>query len=409
MRDALKSNPDPGPSLTRWRAETPGCTERIHLNNAGAALMPAPVHAAITAHLDRELRLGGYEAADAAEDDLARTYDALGALVGAGARNIAVAASATHAFAAALSAFDWQAGDRILTSTDDYVSNQLMYLSLQRRLGVEVVRCADAPDGGVDLAAWERLLGSKVFKLAALTWIPTNGGLIQPAAEVGARCRAAGVPFLLDACQAVGQLEVDLPTLGCDYLSTTARKFLRGPRGIGFLAVSDDALAAGAHPLLVDMRGARWVAADDFTVVDDARRFESWELPYALVLGMGAAARYAREVGVVGAAARAHALARLARERFGAIPGVRSLDHGAQLSAIATFTVEGRVARDLVLSLRAQGINTSAQARGDALIDLDRKGAATLLRVSPHYYNTEDEIDRAAASLAALLRTARAS
>jgi selenocysteine lyase/cysteine desulfurase len=395
--------------LAKWRAETPGCADRVHLNNAGAALMPAPVHAAITAHLDRELMLGGYEAADATADELAAVYDELGTLVGARARNIAIVASATHAFAAALSAFDWKPGDRILTSSDDYVSNQLMYLSLQRRLGVEVVRCADAPEGGVDLASWERLLSSRVFKLAALTWIPTNGGLIQPAAEVGALCRAAGVPYLLDACQAVGQLEVDVAALQCDYLSTTARKFLRGPRGIGFLVVSDEALADGAHPLLVDMRGARWTAADAYALVDDAKRFEAWEFPYALVLGMGAAARYAREVGIAAASTRAQALARMARARFTAIPGVRGLDHGAHLSAITTYTVQGHVARDLVLALRAQGINTSAQSRGDALIDLDRKGAETLLRVSPHYYNTEEEIERAARTFEALLRSSRAS
>lgn len=371
--------------------------------------MPVSVHAAITAHLDRELSLGGYEAADAAADDLSGVYAELGALVGANARNIAVVASATHAFAGALSAFDWKPGDRILTSSDDYVSNQLMYLSLQRRRGVEVVRCADAPEGGVDLVAWERLLASRVFRLAALTWIPTNGGLIQPAAQVGALCRAAGVPYLLDACQAVGQLDVDVAALHCDYLATTARKFLRGPRGIGFLVVSDEAIADGAHPLMVDMRGARWTEADAFALVADAKRFEAWEFPYALVLGLGAAARYARTVGIATASARAHALARVARERFTAIPGVRGLDHGAHLSAITTFTVEGRVARDLVLMLRAQGINTSAQSRGDALIDLDRKGAETLLRVSPHYYNTAEEIARAADALEAMLRSTRAS
>lgn len=405
VHDALKSNGLAPALLAQWRDDTPGCADRIHLNNAGAALMPAPVHRAITAHLERELHLGGYEAADAAATEIAAVYDACAALVGARTRNIAIAASATHAFAAALAAFDWRPGDRILTSSDDYVSNQLMYLSLQRRQGVEFVRCPDAAEGGVDVAAWARLLHDGPFRLAALTWIPTNGGLIQPAEEVGALCRAAGVPYLLDACQAVGQLPVDLGALHCDYLSTTARKFLRGPRGIGFLAVSDAALARGDHPLLVDMRGARWVAADEHTLVDDARRFESWEFPYALVLGMGAAARYAREVGIATAAARSHALAAFARERFTAIPGVRGLDHGARLSAITTYTIDGRVARDVVLALRAQGINTSAQSREDALIDLDRKRAATLLRVSPHYYNTEDEIERAARVLEVLLRS----
>ena len=390
--------------LAQWRADTPGAAHRIHLNNAGAALVPSPVQATIVAHLERELDLGGYEAADAAAEAIAQSYADVGALVGTAARNIAVVASATHAFALALSAFDFAPGDVILTSTDDYVSNQLMYLSLQARRGVRLVRCPDAPEGGVDLEAWTRLLETERPRLAALTWIPTNSGLVQPAAEVGARCHAAGVPYLLDACQAVGQLPVDLAALRCDYLSTTARKFLRGPRGIGFLAVSDAALARGDHPLLVDMRGARWTGPDAYALVDDARRFEAWEFPYALVLGLGAAARYAHDVGIDVAAARAHALGARVRARFGAIPGVRVLDHGAQLSAIATFTVAGQVARELVLRLRPLGVNTSAQTVGDAVIDLARKRADTLLRVSPHYYNTEDEIERAAAALESLLR-----
>ena len=400
----LKSTPPDPALLAQWRADTPGAAHRIHLNNAGAALVPSPVQATIVAHLERELDLGGYEAADAAAEAIAQSYADVGALVGTAARNIAVVASATHAFALALSAFDFAPGDVILTSTDDYVSNQLMYLSLQARRGVRLVRCPDAPEGGVDLEAWTRLLETERPRLAALTWIPTNSGLVQPAAEVGARCHAAGVPYLLDACQAVGQLPVDLAALRCDYLSTTARKFLRGPRGIGFLAVSDAALARGDHPLLVDMRGARWTGPDAYALVDDARRFEAWEFPYALVLGLGAAARYARDVGIDVAAARAHALGARVRARFGAIPGVRVLDHGGQLSAIATFTVAGQVARELVLRLRPLGVNTSAQTVGDAVIDLARKRADTLLRVSPHYYNTEDEIERAAAALESLLR-----
>lgn len=389
--------------LAKWRAETPGCATRVHLNNAGASLMPAVVKDAITGFIGRETLEGGYEAADASAAEVAAVYAALAALVGAKPRNIAIATSATHAFAQALSAFDFAPGDVILTSSDDYVSNQLMYLALASRRGVRVVRAPDAPEGGVDVDAFTALLARERPRLAALTWIPTSSGLIQPAEAIGERCRVAGVPFLLDACQAIGQLPVEVDALHCDYLTTTARKFLRGPRGIGFLVVSDAALARGDAPLLLDMRGARWTDADAFTLVEDARRFEQWEFPYALVLGLGAAARYASEVGVARAAARAHALAAFAREAFVAIPGVRSLDRGARLSAIATFAVTGRVGRELMLSLRAEGINTSAQSRGDALIDLDRKGADSLLRVSPHYFNTEQEIASAASALGRLL------
>lgn len=398
-----KSNEGEREALVRWRSETPGCGIRVHLNNAGASLMPAVVKDAITAHLGREAIEGGYEAADAQAPAVAAAYDAVARLIGAAARNIAVVPSATDGFALALSAFDFAPGEVILTSSDDYISNQLMYLSLAARRGVRVVRVPDGPMGGVDLRAFEELVERERPRLVALSWIPTNSGLVQPAAAVGALCAAAGVPYLLDACQAVGQMVVDVRELQCDYLATTARKFLRGPRGIGVLYVSDAALDRGDHPLLVDMRGARWTEPDAFALVDDARRFENWEFAYALVLGLGAAAQYANALDIAVAARRAHALAALARQRFGSIRGVRGLDRGEQLSAIATFTVEGHAARDLVLALRERGINTSAQSRGDALIDLTRKGAETLLRVSPHYFNTEDEIETAARGLEKLL------
>ena len=385
--------------LARWRVETPGCATRVHLNNAGAALMPAVVKDAITGHLGRESLEGGYEAADGAREALAESYAALAQLVGAEARNIAVVPSATAAFAQALAAFDFVPGDAIVTSSDDYISNQLMFLSLAQRRGVRVVRVPDLPEGGMDVAALADVVEHERPRLVTLSWIPTSSGLVQPAAETGAVCRAAGVPFLLDACQAVGQMEIDIVTLDCDYLAATARKFLRGPRGIGFLAVSDRALARGDFPLLVDMRGARWTDPDAFALVDDARRFEQWELPSALVLGMGAAARYALEVGVATAAARAHALAAEARATLTTIPGVRALDRGAQLSAIATFALGGHDARTVMLALRALGINTSAQSRGDAVIALDRAAASSLLRVSPHYYNTSEEITRLAKAL----------
>jgi selenocysteine lyase/cysteine desulfurase len=391
------------PELGRWRADTPGCTRRVHLNNAGAALTPRPVHQAVTAHLRLEDELGGYEAAEARRDALRQVYQDLGHLLGAGARNMALAQSSTTAFAQALETFDFAPGDTILTSRADYASNQIMYLSLARRRGVEIVRAPDAPEGGIDPAEVRRLVGRRRPTLVALTWVPTNSGLVQPVEAVGEICRAAEVPYLVDACQAVGQMPVDVGALYCDYLAGTSRKFLRGPRGIGFLYVSDRALAAGAHPLLVDMHGASWSDPDAFELTPDARRFETWEMPFGLVLGLGAAVRYALEVGIPTAQERAWALARHARERLARVPGVRVLDRGPALSAIVTIQPAARDGAELKLALRARGINTSSPEREDAVIDMDEKGVTSALRISPHYYNTTDEIDTAAAALEELL------
>ena len=246
----------PDPRVKQWRRDTPGCRNRVHLNNAGAALMPSAVLDAVVAHLKRESTLGGYEAADAASEQVAGTYVSVAELIGAHPRNVAVVENATAAFSLALSAFDFRRGDVILTSRNDYISNQIMYLSLARRLGVELVRAEDLPDGGVDPASVREVIERRRPRLVAVTHVPTNSGLVQPVEAVGEICEAAGVPYLIDACQSVGQIPLDVRRLRCDYLSATARKFLRGPRGVGFLYVSDRMLATGAHPLLVDMRGA---------------------------------------------------------------------------------------------------------------------------------------------------------
>jgi selenocysteine lyase/cysteine desulfurase len=385
----------PAAELTRWRAETPGCEHLVHLNNAGAALVPCTVRDAIAAHLDLEERLGGYEAAEAQTARIHDTYVRVARLLGAQARNIALVQNSTIAFAQGLSAFDFKPGDVVLTSRSDYASNQIMYLSLARRLGVEVLRAPDAPEGGVDANEVRRLVSRRRPALVALTWIPTNSGLVQPVEEVGRICQEAGVPYLVDACQAVGQMPIDVQRIECDYLAATSRKFLRGPRGVGFLYVSDKRLAAGAHPLLVDMHGATWTEADAFELTPDARRFESWEFSSALVLGLGAAAAYALDVGLENARARARELAAYARARLAGLPQIRVLDRGPELCAIVTAAVAGRDAKEIKLALRARGINTSSPDREDAVIDMDEKHASSALRISPHYYNTKEEVDLA--------------
>lgn len=384
--------------LARWRSDTPGCAQRIHLNNAGAALAPRPVLEAVHAHLQREAEIGGYEAADEAAEAVRQSYEAVARIVGCAAHNIAVVGNSTVAFAQALSAFDFQPGDVIATSRADYISNQLMYLSLARRQGVTVRRAADLPEGGVDPESVRALLADRRVRLVAVTWIPTNSGLVQAVRAVGAVCAEAGVPCLVDACQAVGQLPISVRDLDCDYLAATARKFLRGPRGIGFLYVSDRALARGDHPLLVDMRGATWTDADRYRLFDGARRFETWEASCALLLGLGAAARYADAVGAAGYE-RARALAADLRERLATLPGVRIMDRGAERGAIVTIATDGTDPEGLKLRLRARGINTSVSAREDGVIDMDEKGVAAVLRLSPHYFNTEEELDIATAAL----------
>src|SRR5256885_1923653 len=225
---------------------------------------------------------------------------------------------------------------------------------------------------------------------------------MQPVQALSEIAESAGVPYLSDACQAVGQIPIDVARLRCDFLSGTARKFLRGPRGIGFLYVSDRALKRGDFPLYIDMRGAEWVSPDRFEPVASAQRFENWEFPYSLVLGLGEAAHYALSIGVERAGRRARELAFRLRAALSEMPAVRVLDRGIDLSAIVTADMAGRDAQELSKLLRQRGINTSASRRDYAIIDMDEKGVSSALRLSPHYYITEDEIDTAIDALRSL-------
>jgi selenocysteine lyase/cysteine desulfurase len=389
--------------LVAWRLDTPGCEHRNHLNNAGAGLMPRPVIDALTSHLALEAEIGGYEAADARASEIARGYDALADLIGARRENIAVVANATAGFIQALSSFDFQPGDVIVTTRCDYTSNQIQYLALSKRLGVEIAYADDLPEGGVDPDSVREIVRRRRPRLVAVSWIPTNSGLVQDVEAVGAVCEEGGVPYVVDACQAVGQISIDVERLKCDYLSATGRKFLRGPRGIGFMYASDRALARGDHPLFVDMRGARWTAAGAYQVEPTARRYEDWEFPYALVLGQAAAARYALDVGIDVAQSRAWALAARLRDALGVMPGVRVLDRGRQQGAIVTMTADGHHADTIVRALKERRINTVSSLREFGIYDFDAKGVQTAVRLSPHYYNTEAEVDAAVAALGAIL------
>jgi selenocysteine lyase/cysteine desulfurase len=387
------------------RADTPGLAHRVHLNNAGAALMPQPVIEAIQGQLDLEVWHGGYEAeAEAKASGIVdQAYEAVATLLGTSADRIAMTEHATASFSAALSSIPFEKGDAIVTTRHDYVSNQIQYLSLAHRLGIEIVRVPDAPEGGVDLGAMEETIHRRRPRLVAVTQIPTNSGLVQDVAAIGTMCRARDIVYLVDGCQSVGQMPVDVEAMGCDFFSATSRKYLRGPRGAGFLYVSDRVLDRGFEPLFPDMRGADWIDGDLYQPAPDARRFESWEFFWGLVLGTGAAAAYANALDMELIRDRARGLADTLRTRITGLPGARVLDHGAELGATVTASFEGQVPSELVTQLKARGINTSSQTRIDAVLDYDEKGVDGALRMSPHYYNDHSDLDALIAGLEEIL------
>jgi selenocysteine lyase/cysteine desulfurase len=350
--------------------------------------------------MDLEAHIGGYEAATKKGERIQECYSEVADLVGARPGNIAFVENATAAFIQALSSIPFERGDILLTTRNDYNSNQIQYLSLAKRLGLKVVRAPDLPEGGVDPDAMRDLIGRHRPKLVSVTWVPTNSGLVQPVAEIGRICREREVLYLVDACQAVGQMPIDVAEIGCDFLSATSRKFLRGPRGCGFLFASDRVLESKLEPLFIDIRGAEWLEADRYRPDPTARRFENWEFAWSLVLGIGEAARYCRRLGLEAISERVRKLADLARNQAAAVRGARILDRGSDLCGIVTVHIEGKEPAPIREELGRRGINIGLASRGGAVIDFDDKGVDWALRISPHYYNTEDEVKLTIAAVA---------
>ncbi|MCC7283828.1 MAG: aminotransferase class V-fold PLP-dependent enzyme [Acetobacteraceae bacterium] len=388
--------------LARARAETPGTAHVAHLNNAGAALPPAPVLEAVASHLAREAAIGGYEAADEAAPRLEAVYGAIARLLNCAPDEIALVENATRAWDMAFYAMRFRPGDRILTARAEYASNVIAFLQVARRTGAVVEPIDDDADGALDPEAL-RVALRRPASLVAVTHVPTNGGLVNPAAEIGALCREAGVPFLLDACQSAGQLPLDVQAIGCDMLSATGRKFLRGPRGTGFLYVRRGMIEALEPPFL-DLHAASWTGERDFSVRGDARRFENWESYVAGRLGLGAAVEYALALGISPIAARTTALAARLRAELAAIPGVSVHDKGSVRCGLVTFRVRGLASVAVRDALRAEAINVSVSTASYARWDLAVRGLADLVRASPHYYNDEAELGRLVAAVARLAK-----
>jgi selenocysteine lyase/cysteine desulfurase len=365
----------------------------IHLNNAGSSLAPRQVLDAVIGHLELEGRIGGYEAHARNEEAIDRFYTATAALIGARPREIAFCSSATRAWDMAFYAFTFERGDRILTSVADYISNYIAYIQVAERTGAEIVTVPNDDHGQVSVEALRDLVDERV-KLVAITHVPTNSGLVNPVAEIGAVVRAARIPYLVDACQSAGQMPLDVEAIGCDALSGTGRKFLRGPRGTGFLYVRSGLLERLEPPLL-DMRAADWVAPDRYELRRDGRRFEEWEQDYAGKAGLARAIDYALEWGIDPIWERVRQLGERLRALLTEVDGVTVHDPGDIRCGIVTFAVDGISAEDIKKRLARERINVTVAETSSAVIDALERDLPNVVRASVHYFNTDDELERA--------------
>ena len=388
-------------NLQRARLETPGTAHVLHFNNAGASLPSQPVLDATIAYLQREARMGGYEAAIKSHEELENTYLAVARLIGAERSEIALTESADAAWNRAFYSLPFKPGDRVLTSTAEYRSNYIIYLQAQKRLGITIEVVPNDAYGQVDIAALRQMLDERV-KLISITHVPTSGGQVNPAAEIGKVAREHGILYLLDACQSVGQMPINVEDIGCDLLSATGRKYLRAPRGTGFLYVRKS-IVEQLEPLTLSGFSAEWTSPTTYEIHAGANRFENFESNKAAVVGLGVAINYAMQWGLDAIWQRVRILADDLRIRLAALSGVLVHDRGRVQCGIVTFTIEGRDPIAIQHLLSEQHINVTVSSRKAALLDLDERGLEGVVRASVHYYNSEEEVEHFVQTIERLL------
>lgn len=378
--------------IDQIRHDTSGCHDKIFLNSAGASLMPKSVVEKQMDYLKLEEEFGGYAVANQQTAILNDFYAEAAKLIKCKPQNIAFVTSATDAYAKALSSIAFEEGDTIITTDDDYISNQIAFLSLQKRLNLNIYRIKKLANQELDLDDLEKLIKNHHPKLVAVTHIPSNSGLIQNIEDIGKLCTQNDILYLVDACQSVGQLAVDVNSIACDFLTATGRKFLRGPRGTGFLYVSEKALAQGLAPLLLDMTSARWTAPNNYELNNDAKRFEIWERSCVGVVGLTEALRYANNVGMNHIADYNQTLSSRLREMLSQNSDIRVLDEGSKLASIVTFHHHKWSLDKIQEILSKNRIYFSVSFKGGALIDFNKKNVDWAVRFSPHYFNTLEEL-----------------
>lgn len=378
--------------INMLRNDTPGAQNCIHFNNAGASFSPLPVIDAMKEHLDSEALIGGYEAAENAQNRIDNFYTAAAELINCTPEEIAFTENATRAWDLAFYSFKFNAGDKIITSICEYASNYLAFLHVQKHSGVIIEVVKNDIFGQLDIIDLQQKIDHRT-KLIAITHVPTQGGLINPAEKVGAIARDMKIPYLLDTTQSLGQMPIDVEKIGCDFLCGTGRKFLRGPRGTGFLYARKE-MIANCDPPFIDLRAAQWMHSDRYVLAPDAARFETWEQNIAAKIGLGVALDYANRLGIDAIWTRIKYLSQIIRSKLGTIPSINLHDLGENKCGIVTFTVQGKSPKEVQQFCAQHKINVSVSLQEYAWLDLSQRHLPALIRASVHYYNTEEEIER---------------
>lgn len=373
------------------RAATPGCAQVIHFNHSGASLPSQTTLDAIIGQLNREALSGPMEAAayGATLQESARQRAAQ--LINAQPASVAFSSSGSAAWGMAFAGLGpWREGDRILLGRHEWGGNlACIAQAVAAGARLEVIPCDQ--HGAVSVEALEGLIDERV-RLISLTWLPANSGLINPAAAIGAVARRHGIPYFIDAGQALGQIEVDVQALHCDVLKGACRKFLRGPRGTALLYIREGYVEQLQPPFLDVLSAPQ--NGEHFSPRNDARRFETSETSLALLAGLDNALNEALRLGIPRIRSRIQHLAGFARNALAQIDGLTLHDLGqpGSQSGLIALTLEGWDAIALKERLALHGINIGANGVAYTPLDMQARGLVNIARVAVSYLNTEEEI-----------------
>lgn len=382
------------------RADTPGVNNTIFFNNAGASLRPRQVTDTVKKYLDAEDALGGHEASSEAADRIIKIYDSAAKLINAQPDEIALMESNTRAWHSVIYAMDLQKDDEVVLSAAEYISGQAAFVELQKRRGIVLHIIGYDENGFIDLVALRNCLSSKT-RLVALTHISTSNGTVHPVEEAGEIIKAgSGALYLLDACQSIGQIKVDVSQIGCDALTFTGRKYLRAPRGTGALYVSRTWFSK-LFPLLPDGHRSHILGKFSLQHRPDARRFEVYETNFASMLGLGAAIDYALALGIECIQDQICALSQDLRKLLQKTEGIIVHEQNSSRSGIVTFSVEGIQADAVAKLLHSKGILVKPVNTNTAWLDLSTRNLDSAVRASVHYFNTKDEVRKLHAEITA--------
>lgn len=376
--------------LKHLRNQTKGSSQLIHFNNAGASLPPDVVVDTVVDYLKEEALAGGYETEAKYSDQINGVYDKIAQLINADREEVAIFENASAAWGTAFKGLTFNDGDEIITSEMEYVTNLIGLVDMQKQNDIKVKVIPNDDLGNFSISELQKAISPKT-KLIAVTHVSSSGGSILPVEEIGEIAEKNGIFYLVDACQSAGQMPLDVKKIKCDILSATGRKYLRAPRGTGFLFVkrsSQDKL----KPILLDFFGAANVSLSGYTLRQDARRFELYEKNRALTLGLGKAVEYALNIGLEKIWHRIQYLGNLIRHELEKIEGITVRDNGKEKSGIVTFSVEGIESITIKAKLAELGINVSVGGAQATPIYMEKHQLQTVVRASVHYYNTEDEI-----------------